>query len=117
MLVPGQAVAAPAAAQKASAAKRPHHGTKLTVLYGSNLGTTEEIARDIANSGEVNGFDVTLAELDDYVGRLPTEGAVVIASASYNGAPPDNATRFVKWLGDAQLGDAAGVSYLVFGCA
>ena len=30
--------------------------------------------------------------------RLPTEGAVVIASASYNGTPPDNAARFCEWL-------------------
>lgn len=116
VLVPGQKAAGPAVEPAAQAAKRPHHGTRLTVLYGSNLGTTEEIARDIANSGEVNGFDVTLAELDDYAGRLPADGAVVIASASYNGAPPDNAARFVKWLGEAKPEDVAGVNYLVFGC-
>ena len=82
------------------------------MLYGSNLGTTEELARTIANSAELNGFDTKLADLDSIVGELPTEGAVIIASASYNGAPPDNATRFVKWLNDAKPGDAAGVNYL-----
>jgi cytochrome P450 / NADPH-cytochrome P450 reductase len=116
-VVPGAALAANQNATPAAAeAKRPKHGTKATILYGSNLGTTEELARTISQSGELNGFDVTLAELDSYAGRLPTEGAVIIASASYNGAPPDNATRFVKWLNEAQTGAAAGVNYLVFGC-
>lgn len=114
-LVPGAAIAEQTA-PAAPVARRPHHGTKLTVLYGSNLGTTEELARHIAMSGELNGFDVTFADLDDFAGNLPTEGAVVIASASYNGAPPDNATRFVKWLNEAKPGDLAGVNYLVFGC-
>lgn len=108
--VADQSVAAP------KIAKRAKHGAKATVLFGSNLGTTEELARDIANSAELNGFDVTMADLDAVVGELPTEGAVIIASASYNGAPPDNAARFVKWLGEAKPGDAAGVRYVVFGC-
>ena len=77
------------------------------MLYGSNLGTTEEFARAIAQSADLNGFEATLADLDDYVGRLPTDGAVVVASASYNGAPPDNAAAFVKWLAEAAPGDAS----------
>jgi cytochrome P450/NADPH-cytochrome P450 reductase len=115
-LVPGQTVANQNDAPVARAAKRPSHGTKATVLFGSNLGTTEELARAIANSAELNGFEVSLADLDAAVGDLPKDGAVIIASASYNGAPPDNATRFVKWLADAGPGDAAGVNYAVFGC-
>lgn len=113
--VPG-AVVEEKAETAAQSARRPGHGTRLTVLYGSNLGATEEFARDIAQAGELNGFDVELAELDNMAGRLPTEGAVVIASASYNGAPPDNAVRFVEWLETAPTGAAKGVRYAVFGC-
>ena len=36
-----------------------------------------------------------LAPLDDYAGKLPTEGGVLIFCASYNGAAPDNATAGV----------------------
>jgi len=115
-LVPGAALADQKPVASAPTARQPFHGTKLMVLFGSNLGTTEELARDIAMAGELNGFDVTLADLDDHAGALPTEGAVVIASASYNGAPPDNATRFVKWLGEAAPRELSGVRYLVFGC-
>jgi len=100
----------------AKAVSRPKHGTPLCVLFGSNLGTTESFAREIAQIGELNGFDTTLASLDEYAGRLPTDGAVIIATASYNGAPPDNAAKFVEWLDSAQAGAAAGVSYAVFGC-
>ena len=108
--------AAPVAVEAAPV--RPRHGTPLLVLYGSNLGTAEEVARRVAESSEAGGFAVTVAPLDEYAGRLPTEGAVVIASASYNGTPPDNAVRFCEWLRAAAPGSVslAGVRYTVFGC-
>jgi cytochrome P450/NADPH-cytochrome P450 reductase len=96
---------------------RPGHNTPLLVLYGSNLGSAEELATRVADLAEVNGFATKLAALDDYVGNLPKEGAVLIFCASYNGAPPDNATQFYKWLGGDLAGDAlANVRYAVFGC-
>ena len=100
------------------AAAGPRHGTPLLVLYGSNLGTAEEVARRVAESGETGGFAVTVAPLDEYAERLPTAGAVVIASASYNGTPPDNAARFCEWLrtADPAATSLAGVRYAVFGC-
>ncbi|NNE51280.1 MAG: cytochrome P450 [Sulfitobacter sp.] len=97
-------------------AKRPSHGTPALVLYGSNLGTTEDYARDLARSADMSGFDVTLAELDEYTGKLPTSGAIIIACASYNGTPPDNAQKFVDWLENAEAGTASGVHFAVFGC-
>ncbi|MEM9967892.1 MAG: cytochrome P450 [Pseudomonadota bacterium] len=99
-----------------STAKRPGHETPALVLYGSNLGTTEEYARDVARAADLNGFDVTLAELDSCVGKLPKDGAVLIACASYNGAPPDNAAKFLHWLRGAEAGTAKGVHFAVFGC-
>jgi cytochrome P450/NADPH-cytochrome P450 reductase len=58
-----------------------------------------------------------LAPLDDFAGQLPKQGGVLIFCASYNGAPPDNATQFIKWLrGDLAKDALAGVNYAVFGC-
>ena len=90
----------------------------LLVLYGSNTGTCETIAHRIGEDATVRGFSATVAELDAYAGKLPTEGAVVIATASYNGTPPDNAAKFVEWLSGASLASKAlaGVRYTVFGC-
>jgi cytochrome P450/NADPH-cytochrome P450 reductase len=96
---------------------RPGHNTPLLVLYGSNLGTAEELATRVADLAEVNGFATRLAPLDDFVGKLPEQGGVLIFCASYNGAPPDNATQFVKWLDSDLPKDAfAKVRYAVFGC-
>jgi cytochrome P450 / NADPH-cytochrome P450 reductase len=96
--------------------ERAKHGTPLLVLFGSNLGTSEDIARHVAETGTAQGYDVTLGWLDDFVGKLPTVGAVVIVTASYNGAPPDNAAAFYKWLQDGLPENAlAGVKFTVFG--
>ncbi|QWG11831.1 cytochrome P450 [Bradyrhizobium sediminis] len=96
---------------------RPGHNTPLLVLYGSNLGTAEELATRVADLAEVNGFATKLAPLDEYVGKLPEQGGVLIFCASYNGAPPDNAAQFVKWLGSDLPKDAfAKLRYAVFGC-
>jgi cytochrome P450 / NADPH-cytochrome P450 reductase len=102
----------------ASAARaRPGHNTPLLVLYGSNLGTAEELATKVADMAQVNGFSTKLAPLDDFVGQLPTQGAVLIFCASYNGGAPDNAAQFVNWLqGDLPAGTLSNVQYAVFGC-
>ncbi len=115
----GRAAAAVAASNVAApqARTRPGHNTPLLVLYGSNLGTAEELATRVADLAEVNGFATKLGALDDYVGKLPEQGGLLIFCASYNGAAPDNATQFVKWLDSGLPKDAlAKVRYAVFGC-
>jgi cytochrome P450/NADPH-cytochrome P450 reductase len=119
-------VTQPAAAPAAVAEPEPEpspvavivpHATPLLVLYGSNLGTTEDLARQMAADATALGFATAVATLDEYVGRLPTTGAVIITSASYNGTPPDNAAKFVAWLSNGLAADALkGVKYAVFGC-
>jgi len=107
----------PAAAATPAVVARPGHNTPLLLLYGSNLGTAEELATRVADLAEVNGFATRLAPLDEVTGKLPEQGAVVIFCASYNGAPPDNAGKFVTWLRGELPSDAfAKVRYAVFGC-
>ncbi len=114
---PGAAAVASSAGATAPARVRPGHNTSLLILYGSNLGTAEDLAHRVADLAEVNGFATKLAPLDDYVGNLSDQGGVIIFCASYNGAPPDNATQFVKWLSTDLPKDAfKGVRYAVFGC-
>jgi cytochrome P450 / NADPH-cytochrome P450 reductase len=114
----GTAAVTPAVSSAAPRARtRPGHNTPLLVLYGSNLGTAEELATRVADLAEINGFATTLAPLDDHVGNLPTQGGVLIFCASYNGAAPDNATQFAKWLGGDLPKDAfTKLRYAVFGC-
>ncbi|MFD2700321.1 bifunctional cytochrome P450/NADPH--P450 reductase [Paenibacillus shunpengii] len=94
----------------------PSHNTPMLVLYGSNLGTAEGIAREVADTAKYQGFDVNIATLDDYTSRLPAEGIVFIVTSSYNGQPPSNAKHFVDWLEQAPASEFQGVSYVVFGC-
>ena len=91
------------------------HGTSLLVLFGSNLGASEDLAARIARDAIDRGYTARTAGLDEAVGELPTEGAVAIVTSSYNGQPPDNAARFAAWVDDA-ASSAAGVRYTVFGC-
>ena len=89
----------------------------LLVLYGSNMGTSEELANRIAADGQARGVTATVDTLDDYTGQLPKQGATVIVTSSYNGAPPDNATTFCQWLQDGISEDTLkGVNYTIFGC-
>ncbi len=111
---PGAAPVVEVAQPVARVQKRPTHNTPLLVLYGSNTGSSEAFARQVAEDGEARGFQTEVAELDAYVGRLPRQGAVLLFSSSYNGAPPDNAVKFVGWL---ESGPALqGVKFGVFGC-
>jgi cytochrome P450/NADPH-cytochrome P450 reductase len=93
-------------------------GNPLLVLYGSNLGTAEGLAQQIAEDGTARGLAGRVAPLDAYTGKLPQEGAVVVVAASYNGTPPDNAVTFCDWVRDGALTPDAlqGVTYTVFGC-
>jgi len=111
---PVPAAAAPAA-PAAAEVTAPAHGTPLLVLYGSNFGTAEDVAGEIAATGVRRGFSTRIAALDEAVGKLPTEGLVAVATATYNGTPPDNAVHFARWLGE-QGPDLSGVRYVVFGC-
>src|SRR3984957_20280901 len=118
---PHPAAAAPPAVVPQSVVPAPGaeaHQTRLLVLYGSNLGTAEGLAHAIAEDARNRGFVSTVGALDDRVGSLPKEGAVIVVTASYNGQPPDNAAKFCQWLQDPSLpADAfAGVEYSVFGC-
>lgn len=91
-------------------------GLPLLVLYGSNTGSSEAFARRIAAEGEARGYRPSVRTLDEAVGRLPTEGAVVLVTASYNGLAPRNARAFAAWLKELTPGSLAGVRYAVFGC-
>ncbi|MGZ8259006.1 MAG: bifunctional cytochrome P450/NADPH--P450 reductase [Caldimonas sp.] len=112
---------APVAAKPAPAtpaAPRAALGTEtpLLVLYGSNTGSAEAFADRIASDAAMRGYAAEAAALDDHAGRLPTDGAVILVTASYEGQPPDNARQFTAWLEALDAGALKGVRYAVFGC-
>ncbi|MEV3872532.1 cytochrome P450 [Streptomyces sp. NPDC049906] len=88
-------------------------GTTLTVLYGSNLGTSRAIAAELADAGARHGFATVLAPLDDAVDSLDPAHPVLVVASSYNGRPTDDAGRFLARLADG--GAPAGLRYAVLG--
>ncbi|KAJ6474020.1 fatty acid hydroxylase [Mycena vitilis] len=93
-------------------------GVPLYVLYGSNTGTSEAFAQRVANEAPSYGFRPSIGTLDSALGKVPTDGPVVIITASFEGEPADNAARFVDWLRhlDASSTTLANVRFAVFGC-
>ncbi|MGW1280056.1 cytochrome P450 [Streptomyces tsukubensis] len=89
-------------------------GTTLTVLYGSNLGTSRSLAADIADRGARHGFTTALAPLDEAVDALDPDQPVLIVASSYNGRPTDDAVRFLDWLQNGPEG-LTGLPYAVLG--
>jgi cytochrome P450 / NADPH-cytochrome P450 reductase len=76
-------------------------GTRLAILYGSNLGTCRALARQFADDATALGCAATVATLDDAAGGFPDAEAVMIIASSYNGQPTDDARAFLTWLLDA----------------
>lgn len=110
------AVAAQPAPAAAALQAAGGQATPLLVLYGSNTGSAEAFAGRIAGEAQAHGYAAQVAPLDDGVGKLPADGAVVVVTASYEGQPPDNARRFAAWLDTLEAGALRGVRYAVFGC-
>lgn len=91
-------------------------GKPLTILYGSNTGTCQAFAQSLAADAPTHGFSVTKVDtLDGATGNLPKDQPVAIVTASYEGAPCDNAARFFTWLESLKKDESVDVEYAVFG--
>ncbi|KIJ52218.1 hypothetical protein M422DRAFT_243823 [Sphaerobolus stellatus SS14] len=101
---------------KNDTAENPEHGVDLYLAYESNSGTCKDFAQRVASETRSKGFIPHIVSLDAIEPAVPTNGPVIIFTASYEGEPADNARRFVESLEAAHPGKYAGVKYAVFGC-
>ena len=92
-------------------AKRP-----MTILYGSNAGTCEALAQNLARDASSRGYSAQVGPLDSGVDKVPKDQPVIVISSSYEGQPPDNAAHFVEWIQGLASGTMTGVKYAVYGC-
>ncbi|KAH8678189.1 cytochrome P450 [Xylariales sp. PMI_506] len=101
-----------------TAASAAPDGKPLTILYGSNSGTCEAMARRLASDAPQHGFRASTVDcLDAANDKISKDQPVVIITASYEGQPPDNARHFVSYIENLKNETALnGVSYAVFGC-
>ncbi|MCJ1431831.1 hypothetical protein MMC27_001186 [Xylographa pallens] len=88
----------------------------MTILYGSNTGTCESLARTLANSASARGYKSVVQTLDSAADKVPKDQPVIVITASYEGQPTDNAASFMEWLQSLKEKKLDGVKYAVFGC-
>ncbi|OAD07719.1 hypothetical protein MUCCIDRAFT_136063 [Mucor lusitanicus CBS 277.49] len=96
------------------------NGPPLLVLFGSDNGNAEGVAKKIANRAKSRGLQVKLMAMDDYedVQELANETNVVfIVSTAGQGELPSNARELWKALNGMIVGDAdfSQLNYAVFG--
>lgn len=72
----------------------------LLLLYGSQTGTAEGVAKRTAKLAESRGFAPRIVCLDKFetVDLLKEESVLVITSTYGDGDPPDNAQGFWNWI-------------------
>ncbi|EJU05216.1 cytochrome P450 [Dacryopinax primogenitus] len=97
----------------------PGKGAPLLVLFGTDSGTCERFAEQIASDAVIHGFNPKIGAMDSVedVANLPRDAPVIILTSSREGQPPENAVRFVQALKEmtATTKPLQGVKYAVFG--
>ena len=86
-------------------AEQPPQPVRVAILYGSQTGTAEGLARRLAKELKAAGFDAVLNSLEGYIpATLATESyAVFIVSTYGEGEPPDVVQPFYQYLCLAHL--------------
>ncbi len=81
-------------------AKSAGGGTKLTILYGTESGNSEQLADDAGKVAKKKGFKVTIKNMADItpMDLLKTENLLVVVSTWGEGDPPESAAPFHKQL-------------------
>ncbi|TLP44275.1 sulfite reductase subunit alpha [Cohaesibacter sp. CAU 1516] len=88
-----------AAAAKGDGAEN-EAGTALKILFGSQSGTAESLAKDLRKYAKTKGFEAEIGELDSVTPEdLVSLNHVVILAATFGeGEPTDNAKKFYEAL-------------------
>ncbi len=81
-------------------------GQRLSVIWGTSLGTARDIAEEIAERAEADGFEVRVRSMDEALGTLPEDRVVVIVTATYNGKAPDSSVKAEAALDAGYFADA-----------
>src|SRR6516165_415285 len=88
---------------------------KLSVLFGSQSGNAESLAKKLAKEAKNKGYDATVAALDkvSLVTLAQERCALVVTSTWGEGDPPDNAASFWKALQEQEGATLSNLSFSV----
>ncbi|KAI6282295.1 hypothetical protein MCOR27_000240 [Pyricularia oryzae] len=91
-------------------------GAPLTILFGSDNGNAQSLAKRLGNRGRQRGLKTTVMAMEDYpVEDLPTEeNIVILTSTAGQGEFPQNGKPFWDAIKDSTELDLASVRFSVF---
>jgi sulfite reductase (NADPH) flavoprotein alpha-component len=92
--------AAPLASLTTLAANAPVISKEVTVLFGSQTGKSQGLAKKMSKKLEERGFQVTLSSMGDFKpnGLKKVQNLLILVSTHGEGEPPDNAITFYEFL-------------------
>ena len=87
----------------------------LTILYGSQSGTSEALSKQLKKRGVATGYNPAVSTLDgfDFDALPDVKHLLVVCSTFGEGDPPDNAQKFTEWIKSDAAPSLEGVSYSV----
>lgn len=105
----GAVPAAASALQPAAVSK------DVTILFGSQTGNSENLAKQLARKLEDQQYQVTLSSMRDFKPNnlKKVQNLLVIVSTHGEGEPPDNAMSFYEFLHSKRAPKLDGVNYAV----
>lgn len=112
----GAIAASPAStAAQTNAAPVAAVSKEVTVLFGSQTGNSNGLAKKLAKKLEEQGFQVTLSSMGDFKPNnlKKIENLLVIVSTQGEGEPPDNAIPFYEFLHSKRAPKLEGLRYSV----
>ena len=95
----------------------PTNARPLLILFGSQTGSAEGLAKKIAKESSARGFAPKIFALNDYEqANLPAAGKAVIISSTWgDGEPPDNAVNFWNWINTESAPRLENLQFAVLG--
>ncbi len=106
-----------AAPQPNGAATLAANAEPLLILFGSQTGSAEGLAKKLAKESSSRGYAPKILALNDYeqANLAAASKAVIISSTWGDGEPPDNAVNFWNWLKTDAAPRLENLNYAVLG--
>lgn len=88
---------------------------EVTILFGSQTGNSEKLAKQLKGKLEQQQFQVTLSSMRDFKpnGLKKVQNLLIIVSTQGEGEPPDNAKSFYEFLHSKRAPRLEGMLYSV----
>lgn len=92
-------------------------GPKVSIYFGSQTGTAEDMAKTLAKEGIKRNFDMKAIDFERFEPLDAAGSTVIFLVATYGeGDPTDNARSCYEWLkNEGKEKDLDGLTYAVFG--